>query len=298
MRFKINDFEFGAEDSLLVCTGWEVAAADIRSHDTPRGGQDGIFPARDLLGKRTWTLGLATVTSDYDSANALAAAFTNAWEQARRKATPGVLVPLAYQTTPSSQWRCVFGRPRKLQASTADYAAMQGVIKIAVEFDQLDPGFYSSGTGGSQSDGQVIVTAFPATITRGFEFKLPMPFAIRGSKETGQASVVLRVEGDQPSPVRVRFYGPCTSPALRTDSGQLLRVMGRIYSGDYLEIDTLHGTAQNSAGRFVPYMVDPRDRSFRWRLAPGSHVLTVFAVRGSTESVRAEVSWRNVYSTI
>lgn len=291
MKIRLRGVTVGGLNTSVSIEKFSTSGWEVRTHDTARTGGNGVLPGRDLLGKDTWAFSLAAYRSySLEEGRAALAELETRW---RAPAAPGVLQELDYLLDDSTTWRTVFGRPRKFVVGAPDVHARMGVVKAQCEFDVLDPLSYAAAS--DVVSASLVVRA--SRVTRGFMFPARFPLAIMGGVDTGEKSVRIEVPGSAPAPVVVTFYGPCTMPAFKAGNN-VLRVAGRIPAGDCVRVDTRTGVVTNKAGGFVPFMVDARDRAFQWRLEPGEHTLTGFAVAGSTDDVRIDVQVLPAFTTI
>ncbi len=158
------------------------------------------------------------------------------------------------------------------------------LLRYQAQVEQMDPRAYS----------QTLKSVIGADLAEGggglmFPFTFPLDFT---ESAGGIADVVNggRIE----TPPLVRIYGPVTSPRYVLDASDLLvKIVGEVGSGDYLEVDHAKRTVKLNGTTLRMNLLDaPTSRFFD--VPTGEHELRLFASNFGA-GARIEVELRDAY---
>lgn len=243
---------------------------ELRTSDTPRPQDHGLFWGSDYFGKRIILLDVAILADSAADATALMDALTAVWQPPHPDDTDAI-VPLGVDL-PGQDPRYLDGRPRRA-AYNLD-ALHDGVISATLQYEVADPRLYSTETVLSTS-------AASSGGGRTYNRVYPLVYAPGG---TGGTILVANV-GNFPSRPVLRVNGPSTTPRIENiEAGQFLSANLAIAAGEYLEFDLdahtvmLNGTASRY-GTLVSgsswWELPPGDSSIRFTSADGAGTLDV-----------------------
>lgn len=234
---------------------------ELRTSDTPRPQDHGLFWGNDYFGKRVITLEVTILADTAEDATALMDALAAVWQPPAPADTDAV-VPLTVDL-PGQVARTLDGRPRRAAYDLDDLES--GVITATLQYDVADPRLYSTET---------VVSTAAATSGGGrtYDRVYPLVYAAGG---TGGTLLVVN-EGNFPSRPLLRILGPSTTPRIENvTAGRFLAADLTVAAGEFLDFDLdahtvmLGGTASRY-GSLVP-------GSTWWELAPGNNSIKFIA---------------------
>ncbi len=253
-QLTIGTLTLGAGTDYQLRSGVEgLGLPDLRTSDTPRPQDHGLFWGSDYFGKRTLILDVTILGDDPGDAAAKMDALAAVWQPpAGSEATVPLTVDLPGQVA-----RTLDGRPRRAAYNLDNLKA--GIIVATLQYEAADPRLYSAETVASTA---AATTGGGRTYNRVY----PLVYAAGG---TGGTLLVTNL-GNFPSRPVLRVNGPSTTPRIENiTAGRFLAANVAVAAGEYLEFDLdahtvmLNGTASRY-GSLV-------SGSSWWELAPGDN---------------------------
>lgn len=229
---------------------------EVRTSDTPRPQDHGLFWGTDYFGKLTLTFEVTILGDDAADAAALKDALAAVWQPPAPGLGTDAVAPLTLDL-PGQVPRTLDGRPRRAAYDLEDLKS--GVIIATLQYDATDPRLYAAET---------LLSTAAATAGGGRTYNrvYPLVYAAGG---TGGTLLVTNL-GNIPSRPVLRVLGPSTTPRIENiTAGRFLAANVAVAAGDYLEFDLdahtvmLNGTASRY-GSLI-------SGSSWWELAPGDN---------------------------
>lgn len=256
----------------------EKPEGEIQDQPRPRG--DSILFGRDSLSGTLLSFEYLIVGSDAADAFDLLAALRAAWQAEDERNVSGATTVLTYRR-PGAPDRRVYGRPRRFTPVTLENAQF-GVIPVVCDFQARDHLFYQDAV-----SSEVLTQVSPVS-SGGLRAPLRAPLR---TEPSGERHGFVTNTGAAPTPLRIRFNGPATSPSLTLVGPNIvLKLDTSIVTGEYIEIDTFAKTVlrdgvANAAGKLT--------RNSRYfHLPAGTSELRYQAVDATANSF-VEVFWRD-----
>lgn len=253
-QLAIGTLTLGAGTDYQLRGGPEgLGLPDLRTSDTPRPQDHGLFWGSDYFGKRTVTLDVTILGDDPGDAAAKMDALAAVWQPpAGSEATVPLTVDLPGQVA-----RTLDGRPRRAAYNLDNLKA--GIIVATLQYEAADPRLYSAET--------VLSTAAATTGGgRTYNRVYPLVYAAGG---TGGTILVTNVGNFASRPI-LRVNGPSNTPRIENiTAGQFLAANLAVAAGEYLEFDLdAHTVMLNgTASRYGSLVAG----SSWWEIAPGAN---------------------------
>lgn len=268
-QLTIGTLTLGASTDYQLRGGPDgLGLPELRTSDTPRPQDHGLFWGNDYFGKRTFTLDVTILGDDAGDVAAKMDALTAAWQPpSGADATSPLTIDLPGQVA-----RTLDGRPRRAAYNLDNLKS--GVIVATLQYEAADPRFYSAET--------VLSTAAATTGGgRTYNRVYPLVYAAGG---TGGTVLVTNL-GNFPSRPVLRVNGPSNTPRIENiTAGKFLAANLAVAAGEYLEFDLdahtvlLNGTASRY-GTLVAgsswWEIAPGDNSLRFTSADSAGTLDV-----------------------
>lgn len=285
MYLKIGSVQLGGFNGSLIIENFQFGATDLRTNYVDRPNGDGQLVGKDRLGSSTISIDIATNKSNLSEAIAEANKLEREWKKSSTRLTSNVPVALSYSLD-EVHWYKVYGRPGAFTGLTPDVLAMKGVGRITADFIVTDHRHYSN------SESSTTLTFVPEK-RGGLISPLVSPLTSSGS--SGESSRFVVNEGDQPAPIKVKFYGPISQPRLKNSKGQEFGLRTTIANGDWIEIDARLGTVTKRNGSQVPGLLTTRTRLSSLVL-PAGQTEWFFSGSDPTATAKVEISWSDAYT--
>jgi hypothetical protein len=253
-QLAIGTLTLGAGTKYQLRGGPEgLGLPDLRTSDTPRPQDHGLFWGSDYFGKRTLTLDVTILGDDPGDAAAKMDALAAVWQPpAGSEAT----VPLTLDL-PGQVARTLDGRPRRAAYNLDNLKA--GIIVATLQYEAADPRLYSAET--------VLSTAAATTGGgRTYNRVYPLVYAAGGTGGTLLATNL----GNVPSRPVLRVNGPSNTPRIENiTAGKVLAANLTVAAGEFLEFDLdAHTVLLNgTASRYGSLVAG----SSWWEIAPGAN---------------------------
>lgn len=297
MRFRFQGLEVGSTNhrhGQVLIESFDPGYPEVRVSDAPREGRDGTSPGRDFLGSSTWSFEVATNRSTMVEARQTLADFLAAWRDQSIRLAAGESVPLDFQAVDDPRWRRVYGRPRR--SDNADFGVLmrQGLARVSLEFEVMDPRTFSGGDDGEFSTriGQV-----DGSLGGGWVF--PISFPVAGGAVAGTRAGSVTVGGDVETPAVIEFYGPGSGLSLDGNRGWHvgLRSDVTLAADEVITIDPLTGTVTDNFGRHRYGALDRRTPLDGALLRPGTENV-FFSAHDETRQAHAVIRWREAFVSL
>jgi hypothetical protein len=252
----------------VICTSWDLGAADVRVTNTPRAGVDGTDDGPGLLGARTVTFDLVFIGQDPYTKIDLLSAMSH----------PAARPVLRVTRLGGQPWTMAL---RGIPFAIAYGPQQAGKIEASITFNC--PAGYLQGpllgpysTHAASSTGRTD-WRFPAHFRKGF-----------GAGVNPYAGVSIDVGGNIPISPVIYIFGPVTNPVVFTDEGERFAFEGlTLATGQGVQIDMEAGTVRRAANSLIANAnadvwahVD-FDTSTFWTWAPGIHTVRYAASTGT-----------------
>jgi hypothetical protein len=267
--------------------GWTPGSAELRTQDVDNPGYDGVRPGRTFKGAATWSFSLYTNTESESAAWAAANQLARAWDDEEVRLESGVIVPLQYCL--AGKQRVVFGQPRRFTPSPGN-TSMGGRIDIEADFLVVDDRSYDA----EVQSLNMTLSGDPDPGVVGITTPFTTPFVMGVAATTAGAQRVLRIRGEVPTPITVKYSGSVTNPVVAVPGRWTAAVRDVVYAGDPVTVDArpwVRAASRQSGGGVE---VSPRvTRITKMWLPPGDYPVTFSGESASGAS--ALVSWRNAY---
>lgn len=229
---------------------------EVRTSDTPRPQDHGLFWGIDYFGKLVLTFDVTILGGNAANATALKDALAAVWQPPDPGLGTDAVVPLAIGL-PGQTARSLDGRPRRAAFDLENLKA--GIIVATLQYDAADPRLY---------DAETVLSTAAATAGGGrtYDRVYPLVYAAGG---TGGTLLVTNL-GNIPTRPVLRVIGPSTTPRIENiTAGKFLAADVAVAAGEYLEFDLdahtvmLNGTASRY-GSLV-------SGSSWWEITPGDN---------------------------
>lgn len=296
MRFRYRGIEFGnhpdGKRGPINVRSFDPAGAEVRSQDHDRLGRDGVVPGREFLGAATWAIELTTNAQYAHEAREIYSQLQAAWQDPSQRWAAGELYGLDYEARGTGEWRRVYGRPRSFDPANGDVLMVQGAAKFGVEFEVLDPRYFSGG------DPHKHTLTHASELRGGWSF--PVAFPLRSATTVGTRQGALTNAGTRETPVFIEFTGPITNPRLRGSNGWLVGWNGTLLYDERLVIDPMRHavTKYDGDGRGVNGFSGMTRSSQLSRISiPPGLTNTFFSGVDETHSSTAVIQWRDAYQS-
>jgi hypothetical protein len=250
---------------------------ELRTSDTPRPQDHGLFWGNDYFGKRTITFGVAILGDNPDDATAKMEALTAVWQPPDPAITDGI-APLTIDI-PGQDPRTLDGRPRRA-AYNLD-SLRDAVIQATLQYDVADPRWYDAV--------ETVLSTAAATSGGGrtYDRVYPLVYAAGG---TG-GNLTATNAGNFPTRPVLTITGPCTTPRVENvTAGRYLLFDLTLGVGDFLVVDLDARTILlgGTASRYSSLV----SGSSWWELAPGDNLLKFTSADSmGTLEVRYRSAW-------
>lgn len=297
MRFRFQGIEVGHTGHRageILIEDFDPGYPELRISDVSREGRDGTMPGRDFLGSTTFTFDVATNRKTMSQARQTLAEFLKAWRDSSIRLAAGENVPLEYQAVDDPQWRRVYGRPRRSDNPDFGVLMRQGVAKVSLEFEVMEPRIFSGG-----DDGESSVTIGQVEGSLGGGWRFPMTFPVRGSAVAGARAGSVTVGGAETTIAVIEFHGPGSKLSLDGNSGWHvgLRENAQLAADEVITIDPLRGTVTDNFGRSRYGALDKRTPLDGVSLSPGTENIFFSAV-DQTRMAHAVIRWREAHMSL
>lgn len=285
MFLKIGNVQLGGPTGSLIIENFQFGATELRTNYVDRPNGEGQLVGKDWLGSSTISIDIATNTSNLAEAMTEANKLEREWKKSSTRLTSNVPVALSYSMD-GQTWFKVYGRPGAFTGLTPDVLARLGVGRITADFTVTDPNHYSG------SENSTTLTFVPK-VRGGLISPLVSPLTSSGS--SGESARFIKNDGDLPSPMKVKFFGPISQPRLRNSKGQEFGLRTTIAAGDYIEIDARLGTVKKRNGSSVAGLLTTRTRLSTLTL-PAGQSEWFFSGSDSTATSKVEIKWSDSYT--
>lgn len=285
MYLKIGNVQLGGPTGSLIIENFQFGSTELRTKYVDRPNGSGQLVGKDWLGSSTISIDIATNKSNLTEAIAEANNLEREWKKASTRLTSNVPVALSYSMD-GQKWFKVYGRPGAFTGITPDVLARLGVARITADFVVTDPNHYSG------SEHANTLTYVPEK-RGGLVAPLISPLTSSGS--SGESARFVDNEGDLPSPIVARFYGPISQPRLRNSKNQEFGLRTSIAAGDWVEIDSRLGTVKKKNGSSVAGLLTTRTRLSTLTL-PAGQSEWFFSGSDSTATSKVEIRWSDAYT--
>jgi hypothetical protein len=263
-ELELRELLHGGATPIVLTQFDPWVAPVVRADDFTTEGRDGAISGDELMGVRQIPLECYVQAGSDAASRAARAELTAAWAPSR------VDLPLVWEDD-GGRW-CVFGRPRG--ASSRD----QPAFPTSCRFAAMDPLIYSA-----DEETRSLGLSPP---TGGLEFPLEFPLVF-GSGSTPPL-ITATNDGTADVPWRAVFTGPWTNPLVElVDTGDQVRVIGTVASGQTLTIDSSDGSIVLDTSARLGWI---HSATRWWRIPPGSHSVRI---TGSAGSGGATFMWRH-----
>lgn len=239
---------------------------EVRTSDTPRPQDHGLFWGTDYFGKLVLTFDVTILGAGPGDATAKKDALAAVWQPPAPGLGTDAVAPLTI-TLPGQVPRALDGRPRRAAYNLENLKA--GVIVATLQYDAADPRLYGAAS---------VLSTAAATAGGGRTYNRVYPL-VYGAGGTGGTLLVTNL-GNFPSRPILRVLGPSTTPRIENiEAGRFLAADVAVAAGEYLEFDLdahtvmLNGTASRY-GSLLP-------GSSWWELAPGENSIKFTAADSS-----------------
>lgn len=292
MRIRYRGVEAdGARPEQLIVSDAAPIATDVRTRRFDRVGRPGQHAGKDYVTKRVWELSLTTNTDSLTGTLGVAGALERAWLD-RDVLESTDLVPLDYSLDHGATWGRVYGRPAAYEGPGLGNLAVQGVGRISLSFDQMDPNFYDA-------DQQTVsLSAVPSF--GGGGFINPFVFPLKTTGTGGERPGGVFNDGDADALAQVTFYGPGKN-FRAWSTGFDVGYRGTLAHDQRVTIDPRSATVIVRGGgvapRSRPGQLTPSTRLSELAIPPGSAPL-FFSVDDPTGTARLDLTWEHSYSTM
>lgn len=292
MRFRFRGIEFGnhpdGKPGPINVRSFDPAGAAIRSQDHDRLGRDGVVPGREFLGAATWAIELSTNARFAREAREIYSKLQELWHDPAQRWAAGELYGLDYEARGTGEWRRVYGRPRMFDPANGDVLMLQGAARFGVEFEVLDPRYFSGG------DPERHTLTHASELQGGWEF--PVEFPLVSEEVVGARQGALTNKGTTDTPVFIEFNGPIQNPRLRGSNGWSVGWNGTLLHDERLTLDPVRHavTKYDGDGRGVPGFSGLTRSSQLSRISiPPGLTNVFFSGVDETHSSTAVVEWRH-----
>ncbi|GAA0695021.1 hypothetical protein GCM10010193_57170 [Kitasatospora atroaurantiaca] len=269
-----------------------LGTAPLRTGDVPIPGEDGVFAGVDLQEARTVRI-LAGIRAAANPALVLdrLGALVRAGSDEAIRLTAGRLAVLRAKR-PGQAARCLFGRVRRVEASTVA-RAVHGWIPIEIEFQATDPLWQADAVSG------VTLPLDVSSAKGGFSAPLVAPITTGVANPSARPGWLISA-GDRPAWPSIRITGPVTNARLWiVETGRALELALSLGDGEYVQIETRPGTRtvlRNGTGN-VAGALTSTSRLDRFRIPPGRSELR-WTATDYTNTARLAVTWRDAYTAL
>jgi hypothetical protein len=277
-------------DTLLMLDGVELGRARVfeagpstlvtNDHLVPGGGW--VLPGRDDPQPPTLDLELLTDADDAIGAREQIDRWVGAW---RRTYKPAESSTLRYRI--DGRWRRVYGRPDRHQgpgAGGADGVLHAGLGLLRAQFRLTDDLYYDD------AEQSVNLEAVPPS-TGGVVAPVVAP--VRTTKRSDSSWRYIDVGGTAPTPLRITFYGPSSSPAVQIGSVRVA-LTGAVAWDRPVTVDGRTRLVTYSNGSSAAGLLTRTTRLAQLRVPPGRHEVRF---SGSSEAT-VTVAWRDAWRTL
>lgn len=285
MYIKIGNVQAGGYDSPLIIENFDAPSTTLRTDYTDRPNADGVMVGRDWLGSSTWGFDLATNRSNLQDAMSEVNALERVWKDSKSRLASGVALPLSYSLD-GSRWFRVYGRCGQFTGSSPSVLARLGVARVTADFVQTRTEHFS------EAEHLETITYVPP-VQAGLTAPLVAPLTSVGTGAERAGFVINN--GDLPTPLKIKFFGPIQNPVLRSAAGWEVGIRSTIGAGDWVEIDPLMGTVKKRNGSAVAGLLTTRTRLSTVNLPVGQSELFLSGV-DLTNTSKVEVRWRDAYT--
>lgn len=285
MLVRFNGVTFGGRTGPLIITKFSPPTNELENDYRDKIADDGSYVSRDYLRSASWVFDIATNTKSLDEALEAAGSLQRAWRDTKvREALDPHYLSYSHD---GNMWYRIYGKPGKFTSLTPDVHANLGVGLLTAEFIQTDPTVYA------ETPNIHTITAVPSS-TGGLVAPLVSPLMTQGESQERAGRLVN--EGDNPSPVRIRFYGPSTDPTVYNSEGYSLTYYGTLSYDMHVTIDPISHDVVLRGGAQVPGRLSRRTRLSDLKTPPGTTDWYYKAV-DPTGTSKVEISTRSAYST-
>lgn len=258
-QFSYGGYTFGSGTSFRLTKIDGLDLPVVRSGDSGRPRQPGMFRGLDVLGQRE-----ITVQGDIGKD---ATSFGHSLQEARKALKPpadGVTEEPLWVNYPLIGTVCSMARVRK-RAIPVDFTFVAGSLArgVTVLFVASDPKLYGA------TLEKTLVSAVPNS-----PWSFPLGFPTPAGTGGYYGTTTLTNAGEVETFPRILIEGPCLNPAvLSTTAGRAIAYAIEIPSGGMLELDTeahtaLYFSPGSSVGQAVSALMPGSEW---WGLAPGSN---------------------------
>lgn len=287
MLLRFNNITIGGLHRPLILEQLDAPSTDLRSEYTDRLNQDGSTVGRDYLGNTSWQFTVSSNTEDLSSALSVLSDLESAWKDPKTRLSTAP-TRLYYSLDEGTTWSYVLGKPGKVVSATTNSLAHQGVSKLQLEFIQTVSQHFDA------QEKLVSITAVQPSVS-GIESPIVTPITTLSSGTPRSGAAVNT--GNEPSPMKVRFFGPSTNPRVFNDKGQEIGLTLSIASDDYVTIDAQAQTVTRKNGVSVAGSLSRKTRFSQVSVPSGSSTWS-YSATDPTATSRVELSWNNAYTAI
>lgn len=278
-QLELDGYLFGAGCPWQLA-GWGLGDRSLLTQDFVDPVGDGRAMGRDREDAPEWSFLLRTRGRPDPLAEV--GRLRSAWEGPR--STVRGLSVLRYRVM--GRTRRVYGRPRRFAPLSDPLTRAVGMAEVDATFQLADPYHY---------DDDLNSVTYSGVAPPGGNLSWPITFPW-SSEPSGESSArFVKVQGDAPAPLAIRFSGPVVRPRVWTADGRIdVRLTGELAYDQQVTVDARQGTVLRQDGASVPGMLSPRTRMADLVLPPGTH--EIFYAGGSDSSVT--IAWRNAWRSI
>lgn len=275
-QVTLEDLVLGAGTPYELVTGPDgLGLPDVRSSDTPRPQDHGLFWGADFLGGRRIVLELHVLGATPEEATYRMDELVRRWQPPEGiSATKGLTLEL-----PGREARVLFGRPRRLSFNTQNLQA--GVVRASAEFFAADPRLYETI--------QRVLSAGLPVVSGGRTYPRTYPLTYGAS---GTSGTILAINsGNYPTRPVAIITGPAANPRLENlTTGETLAFNYTLGAGAFLVVDFDARTVLEGGTSSRYYAVAAG--STWWELAPGLNEVR-FRADVYQAAALAELRWRS-----
>lgn len=280
-QLEYNGYVLGDDVTtfMVSLTGWEDLPP-IDSSNTLKPASYGAWAGKKLPGQRilTWAGRFAPEEfSDWtDTLSALKRAFT----------IPTDTEELTIAVRTRNDVKVVFGAVTQ-RAIPMDYTYSYYGANVTIQFECSDPRKYSLGE-------NTKFISMPSDTDDGLDY--PLDYPLDYGVDTLISDLIINNEGDAPSPLTLKFFGPASNPTLvNSTTGAQLGFDIILLEDEFLEVNTRTGTVllNGVADRlYTRQLTSSPILSFF--LNPGENEMHVYAEEWTSDA-GVEIIYRDAY---
>jgi hypothetical protein len=282
-QFELDGYVFGDISNFVAVQALDVGERSQEIQDTRLGLRGGVAMGRDIELAPEWTFDLIINAKPGHDALISIGTLRKAWQGPVNQ--PGKLSVLRYNL--GGHLRRVFGRPRRFTEVDIKSALTQGVGRILTTFQLADPHYYDDYENGVRIN---IVQGSTGGLMS--PLSAPMMMSHAGGPRAGR---VLN-NGQDDTPLTVKFHGPVTNPWLE-GPGWRLQVNTTLAYDREVTVDARNMTVLLDNGASVAGMLTRTSRLGNLYLPVGYSDLR-FGGTDPSGTAYCTVTWRDAYFSL